>query len=195
MNVIMARPAALLLMLAAMLPVSTDAQYSIAFGEGARGASGVAGDYRFVARLRAEWFEMVREIPLGSSFSLGLGVHLGSPELRLRTVESPGVFDGRHVDLNRWLSLDARLEFHDIQPYARLRYRAGREDRGIGLRVDAGLRLLKVENLSLELGGPMAVELAGREGLLAEYERETRADLEDYYVEPLIRVELNYRFG
>ncbi len=196
MNVTTARRAALLLaLLTGTLSASSDARYSIAFGEGLRGSSGVSGDYRFAARLRAEWIEMVREIPLDSAFNLGLGVHLGGPELRLRTVASPGIFAGRSVDLNRWLSLDARLEFHDIQPYARLRYSAGREDRGFGLRLDAGLRLLKIEDLSIDLGGPMAAGIDGRGRLLDEFEQQVRAGLDEYYVEPVFRVELNYRFG
>ena len=196
MNVTKARRAALLLMLlAGSLPASSDARYSIAFGEGLRGSSGISGDYRFAAQVRAEWIEMVREIPLGSAFSLGLGVHLGGPEVRLRTVASPGTFAGRNVDLNRWLSLDARLEFHDIQPYARLRYSAGRADRGFGLRLDAGLRLLRIENFSLELDGPVAAGIADRDRLLDGFEREVRAGLDEYYVEPVLRAELNYRFG
>lgn len=191
-----ARRAALLLaLLTGILPASPEAQYSVAFGEGLRESSGISGDYRFAARLRAEWIELVREIPFDPAFSLGLGVHLGGPRLRLRTVASPGTFAGHIVDSNRWLSLDARLEFHAIQPYARLRYSAGREDRGFRLRLDAGLRLLVIEELSIALGGPMAAGIADRGRLLDEFEREVRAGLDEYYVEPVLRFELNYRFG
>ncbi len=196
MNVTTIRRAALLLALCAgILPASSEARYSVAFGEGLRASSGIAGDFRFAARLRAEWIELVREIPFDSAFSLGLGVHLGGPQLRLRALASAGSFAGNSVDPNRWLSLDARLEFHTIQPYARLRYSAGREDRGFGLRLDAGLRLLVIEDLSFDLGGSMAAGIADRGRLLDEFQREVRAGLDEYYVEPVFRIELNYRFG
>ncbi len=41
----------------------------------------------------------------------------------------------------------------------------------------------------------MAATIADRGRLLDALERKARAGLEDYYVEPVFRVELNYRFG
>ena len=195
MNVTAARLVALLLtLLASLQSAPASARYSIAFGEAARSAAGVTGDYRFAARVRAEWFELVRDIPLGSALSLGLGVHIGGPEIELRTVTSPGDDAGPGGGPNPWLSLDARLEFHDLQPYLRLRYRAGRDDRGFGMRVDAGLRVLKVEDVSIRLGGPLAAGIADRDRLLDELERESRRRLDDYYAEPVLQLAMNYRF-
>ncbi len=195
MNVTRTGLAALLLaLLASMLSDPAAARYSIAFGESARSAAGASGDYRFAARMRAEWFELVREIPLGSALSLGLGVHVGGPEIELRTVASSGAGAGRDADRNRWLALDARIEFHDLQPYVRLRYRAGRNDRGFGMQVDAGLRVLKVEDLSIRLDGPLATDIGDRERRLDELERESRERLDDYYAEPVFQLAMNYRF-
>ncbi len=196
MNVTTTRlAAALLTLMAAIVSAPSGAAYPTTYSESAHDAGDVDGDYRVSARLRAEWLELVREIPLGSAISLGLGLHLGGPELELRKLTSADNLAGRQADLHRWLSLDARLKFHDFQPYARLSYRSGGVDRGFGLRVDAGLRLLKIEDLSVKLIGPMAAQIADHGRLLDEFEHDARDDLDDYYVEPLIRVEMSYRFG
>ncbi len=67
--------------------------------------------------------------------------------------------------------------------------------RGLAFRVDAGMRLLSVSDLSLEIDGPLASEIRNRGALLRDFEQQARDELDDYYLEPVLRMDLSYRFG
>lgn len=169
--------------------------YLISYNDGLQGSGRQSGYYHYAMATRSRWIALVREFPLGENFSAGLGMHLGGPEIEMRTTDSVVVSGSRSVDLNDWLSLRARLRFHDLVPYAQISYRAQSSKRGLAFRLDAGLRVLSVSDLALEIDGPALGEIEHRGEMLQALKRDARDDLESYYVEPLLRMKLNLRFG
>lgn len=171
------------------------AQYRISFSDGSQGSSHHAGPNRYAMKVRVRWIGMTREFALGEHYGAGLGLHLGGTEIAWRTTDSPVTSGALSIDLNDWLSARAKLRFHELVPYAQLSYHRGNFMRGLAFRVDAGMRLLSVSDLSLEIDGPLASEIRNRGALLRDFEQQARDELDDYYLEPVLRMDLSYRFG
>jgi len=151
--------------------------------------------YNYSTSSRTESIGLIQKFQLSTHLSTGLGLWLGGLEIELETGLSPVQFEGHQVDLNRWLGVRARIDFADIVPYGNIAYSYLSRDRQLRFGANAGLKLLIPSNVSMSFNGELSDEVNRQEGLVSQLEHDVLDQLEDYYLEPVLGVDLSYSFN
>jgi len=151
--------------------------------------------YNYSTSSRTESIGLIQKFQLSTHLSTGLGLWLGGLEIELETGLSPVQFEGHQVDLNRWLCVRARIDFADIVPYGNIAYSYLSRDRQLRFGANAGLKLLIPSNVSMSFNGELSDEVNRQEGLVSQLEHDVLDQLEDYYLEPVLGVDLSYSFN
>jgi len=151
--------------------------------------------YNYSTSSRTESIGLIQKFQLSTHLSTGLGLWLGGLEIELETGLSPVQFEDHQVDLNRWLGVRARIDFADIVPYGNIAYSYLSRDRQLRFGANAGLKLLIPSNVSMSFNGELSDEVNRQEGLVSQLEHDVLDQLEDYYLEPVLGVDLSYSFN
>jgi hypothetical protein len=153
-----------------------------------------SSSYRYSVTSRVESVGLVQYYQLSAHTFVGLGLWLGGLEIELETMPSFFRFEDYEVDLNRWLSARAKIDFADLIPFGNLAYRYQSRDEQLQITANAGLKLLLPSRISIDFEGELSGVVDRQAGLVSRLEQDTLNQLEDYYLEPVLTVGLNYTF-
>ena len=157
--------------------------------------SGGNSSYNYFTNSMFESIGMIQKIQLSPRVFAGLGLLLGGLEIELKTGPSVVQFEENEIDLNRWLGARAKIEFADITPFGNLAYRYQSRNTRLRISANAGLKLLQLSSVSLEFNGELGDQVNRRLDLVSALEQDVLNQLENYYLEPVLGVDLNYKFN
>ena len=150
--------------------------------------------YHYSATSRVESIGLVHNFQMSTHTFAGLGLWLGGLEIELETMSSFSRFEEYEVNLNRWLSARAKIDFADLVPYGNLAYRYQSRDEQLQITANAGLKLLLPSSVSIDFEGELSGLVEREAGLVLQLERDTLNQLEGFYLEPLLGIGLRYKF-
>ncbi len=156
---------------------------------------GRQGTYNYSAYSRAKSIGFLQNIPLTPTISVGLGLMFGGMEIEVETQLSTVRIRVSDIDIDGLLGVNAKIEFADIIPYLNLAYY--REDRKqqLSFSASAGIKLLRLASVSVGLDGEVGDLLERQDGVVSSLADQIRQNLDDYYLEPVIKIDLNYVFN
>lgn len=138
--------------------------------------------------------DLTRRIKLSPRIFAELGLSLGGPEIEFMTGPSIVGNEEIRVDLNRWLSVRAKIEFADINPIGGIAYLYKSRDTQFQFSATARLKLLKPSDVLLEFDGELGDQVNRRFDLVWQLEQDVLNQFENYYLEPVLGVDLSYKF-
>jgi hypothetical protein len=151
--------------------------------------------YNYTASSRNESVGLVQKFQLTTHLFAGLGLWIGGPEIEIETTASISRHEEFEIDLNRWIGVRAKIDFADLVPFGNLAYRFESRDAQLQINANAGLKLLLPSRVSLDFNGEFG-DLVNREtGLVAQLERDSLNQLENYYLVPVFDIGLRYAFN
>ncbi len=153
-----------------------------------------SGPYNVDLAYYADGIGLAREFALGESWKAGLGMLISDDHLQARTGRSPIEFGGRRFDLNRLLSVGARLEFSPLTPYVSLAYRY-RNEHGLSFDMITALKFFQLDHGRVDLGNPLGELLRNEPEVAATLQQELTAGLPELLVYPVVDLKLSYRFN
>ena len=168
--------------------------FDVVFDQAQSRALSQSSSYHYSATSRLESVGLVRNFQMSAHTFVGLGIWLGGLEIELETMPSFFQFEEYEVDLNRWLGARAKIEFADLVPYGNLAYRYQSRDEQLQISANAGLKLLLPSSVSLDFEGELSGLVDRQLGLVSRLEQDAFNQLEDFYLEPVLAVGLNYSF-
>ncbi len=156
---------------------------------------GRQGTYNYSAYSRAKSIGFLQNIPLTPTISVGLGLMFGGMEIEVETQLSTVRIRVSDIDIDGLLGVNAQIEFADIIPYLSLAYY--REDRKqqLSFSANTGIKLLRLASVSVGLEGEVGDLLERQDGVVSSLADQIRQNLEDYYLDPVIKIDLNYVFN
>jgi hypothetical protein len=119
----------------------------------------------------------------------------GGIEVEVETQSSIVRFRDSDIDIDGLLGVNAKIEFADIIPYLNLGYYIEGRKQRLSFSANAGIKLLWLSSVSVTLEGEIGNLLEQQNGVVSRLQDEIRQDLEDYYLEPVINIHMNYLFN
>ncbi len=153
------------------------------------------GVYNYSADSRDKSIGFLSNTQLTPTISLGLGLMFGGIEIEFETQPSVVQYRDSEIDIDGLLGVNAKIEFADIIPYASLGYYIEDRKQRLSFSANAGIKLLLLSSVSVNLDGEAGDLLEQQNGVVSRLEDEIRQELDDYYLEPVIQMAMNYRFN
>ena len=88
-----------------------------------------------------------------------------------------------------------KLKFIDIIPYVNLGYYIENRNKQFSFSVNVGIKFLQLSSVSVNLDGEIGDLLNHNNLVVSIIQREIRQDLEKYYLEPVMQMNINYVFN
>ncbi len=156
---------------------------------------GRQGTYNYSAYSRAKSIGFLQNIPLTPTISVGLGLMFGGMEIEVETQLSTVRIRVSDIDIDGLLGVNAQIEFADIIPYLNLAYYLEDRKQQLSFSASAGIKLLRLASVSVGLDGEVGDLLERQDGVVSSLADQIRQNLDDYYLEPVIKIDLNYVFN
>jgi hypothetical protein len=153
------------------------------------------GVYNYSTNSRVQSIGFMKNIPLTPTINVGLGLMFGGIEVEVETQSSIVRFRDSDIDIDGLLGVNAKIEFADIIPYLNLGYYIEGRKQRLSFSANAGIKLLWLSSVSVTLEGEIGNLLEQQNGVVSRLQDEIRQDLEDYYLEPVINIHMNYLFN
>jgi hypothetical protein len=151
--------------------------------------------YNYSTTVRSESIGLIQKFQLSPRISAGLGLWLGGLDIELETEASVVQFDEISVDLNRWLGVRAKINFADIIPFGNIAYLYESRNQQLRFNADVGIKFIKPSNVSLAFNGEWGEIVEQRNDLISQLQRDALSQLKEYYLEPLLGLDLSYTFN
>ena len=151
--------------------------------------------YNYFSSNRVRSIDLTQKIKLSPGVFAELGLSLGGIEIEFMTGPSFVGNEDNRMDLDRWLGARAKIKFSDINPIGGIAYLYKSRDTQFQLSANAGLKLLKPSDVLLEFDGELGDQLNRRLELVSRLEQEVLNRFENYYLEPVLSVDLSYKFN
>jgi len=91
--------------------------------------------------------------------------------------------------------VNVKLKFIDIIPYVNLGYYIESRNKQLSFSVNVGIKFLQLSSVSVNLDGEIGDLLNHNNLVVSIIQREIRQDLEKYYLEPVMQMNINYVFN
>lgn len=156
---------------------------------------GRQGVYHYSTNSRVQSIGFMKNIPLTPTINVGLGLMFGGIEVEVETQSSIVRFRDSDIDIDGLLGINVKIEFADIIPYLNLGYYIEGRKQRLSFSANAGIKLLWLSSVSVTLEGEIGNLLEQQNGVVSRLQDEIRQDLEDYYLEPVINMHMNYLFN
>lgn len=152
------------------------------------------GIYNYSTKIRAKSVGFVRMTKLTPTLSVGFGLMFGGVEIEFETQSSMVQFSDIDIDIDSLLGVNAKVEFADIIPYFNLGYHIEDHKQRLSFSANAGIKYLQVSRVSVDLDGEFGNLLEQQDGVVSRLHDEITRDLENYYLEPVFNMDMNYVF-
>ncbi len=203
----------------ALLPATSMAQ-SVGVGIGTQGFNAEVGfdiGEMFAVRASGNYFSMSHDVdgddvtydgdlrlqsvgllgdifPFQNGFRFTGGAYLNRNKVDITATPTSNVEIGGTIYTPAQLgTLDGRIKFKDIAPYAGLGYTSGRGEPGFSFVADAGVMFQGGGNVALTASGT-ANAIPGFATNLEQERQDIQDDVDDFKYYPVVRVGIAYRF-
>lgn len=157
--------------------------------------TGRKGDYNYVIDSSVNSLGFILNTQLTPAIYAGLGLMFGGTEIEVETLSSIVELRGSDIDINRLLGVNVKLKFIDIIPYVNLGYYIESRNKQLSFSVNVGIKFLQLSSVSVNLDGEIGDLLNHNNLVVSIIQREIRQDLEKYYLEPVMQMNINYVFN
>jgi len=165
------------------------------FSEGESSDLGRQGVYNYSIDSREKFIGYMHNTQLTPSIHVGLGLMFGGSEIELESQSSLVQSRGSEIDINSLLGINVKLKFADITPYANLGYYVENRKKQLSFSINVGIKLLQLSSISVSLDGEIGNLLNQNNPVVSRLQAEIRQNLEEYYLEPVIQMQMNFAFN
>ena len=156
---------------------------------------GRQGIYNYSINSRLKSIGFMHNTPLTTTTHFGFGMMFGGIEIELESQSSIIQLRGSDIDIDSLLGVNVKLKFADITPYANLVYYIENRKKQLSFSANAGLRLLRLSSISVSLDGEIGNLLKQNNSVISRLQEEFRQSLDEYYLEPVMQMQLNFAFN
>jgi len=153
-----------------------------------------SGFFTLALEYQGHGIGLAKDVQLSDAWRGSFGIMFSDDYVDVETSKSVVNLQGRLFDINELLSVRARLKFSDIMPYVSLSYQYKSGD-NLVLDIMTSLKIFTVQSSYIQLSNPLGDLLQDVPEVKSALQQELNAELEDFYVYPVIDIRFKYAFN